>query len=635
MRRRLGSRKGRRSVCWPLSIALALPVPLARGAAYLPGQNTPDPPTGDVSASEPAARRTNGNGIRWQFAPWSVGGSLALDGRWLFNDGTLSSRQGLLIGDVDFASYVWQPWFLVVRAGVGFVLARSSTGAGFDGGGASHDTTLNGRVAVSLFPSSRFPFEFRADLTDSRTRGDFTGDDYRTLRLSAHQSYRPLDGHERYRLDVDHSRVMGTRTRDDALSVVQIGMTRQMPRYDLDLDATYSLHERHALDEQTRLTTASARHAFRPSSEVSLDTLATWNHIALESERATRLAGDVRQVSSVVSWQPDVSPIGGSLNVAASARWLQAENGEDAGRQRVRAVNTTLGVSQEFTRAWRATLSGSASEVINEGADGVRSSGVNLTLGWTPEPLALASWRYAPSAQASIGFSDSSQDGGHEVAGLQLSHSVGRDLELTESQRLGIQLGQSWGKLVERHQSRATNLAHSAGLYWQHAGESASQHYAALTLSDSRALEDEGGRFQLVNLQLSQRTRVSRFVGWSADLTMQATRSSTAQIDAFTGELRAMDEGWQRYYSGTLSLDVQRAFGVPRLQYSMLLAANSQQLSSRQNGDIDAPLEHESASMEHRLNYRIGLLEARLTARAARIDDRTVGGIFARVQRRF
>jgi c(7)-type cytochrome triheme protein len=44
---------------------------------------------------------------------------------------------------------------------------------------------------------------------------------------------------------------------------------------------------------------------------------------------------------------------------------------------------------------------------------------------------------------------------------------------------------------------------------------------------------------------------------------------------------------------------------------------NSQQLESRLAGDIDAPVERISESLESRLDYSIGRLEARLSARAA------------------
>ena len=74
---------------------------------------------------------------------------------------------------------------------------------------------------------------------------------------------------------------------------------------------------------------------------------------------------------------------------------------------------------------------------------------------------------------------------------------------------------------------------------------------------------------------------------------------------------------------------------MPRLRFTTLLSVNSQQLESRQAGDIDAPVERISESLESRFDYSIGRLEARLSARLARVDGRKVAALFARVQRRY
>jgi len=172
-------------------------------------------------------------------------------------------------------------------------------------------------------------------------------------------------------------------------------------------------------------------------------------------------------------------------------------------------------------------------------------------------------------------------------------------------------------------------------IFWQGTGEGLSQTYVGLSASDSRTWAQETGRFQLVNAQVTRRTQLTRHSSWSGNLTWQSTRSDTTQLDAFTGELRLSSPGWQRFYSGTLSYENQRFFDVPRLRYTVLLAVNSQQLESRAAGDIDAPRERISESLENRIDYSIGRLEARLTARLARVEGRSVASLFARVQRRY
>ena len=62
---------------------------------------------------------------------------------------------------------------------------------------------------------------------------------------------------------------------------------------------------------------------------------------------------------------------------------------------------------------------------------------------------------------------------------------------------------------------------------------------------------------------------------------------------------------------------------------------HGQQIERRSAGDIDAPRERITESLEGRLDYAIGRLDTRLCARVARIDERTVAAVYARVQRRF
>ena len=121
----------------------------------------------------------------------------------------------------------------------------------------------------------------------------------------------------------------------------------------------------------------------------------------------------------------------------------------------------------------------------------------------------------------------------------------------------------------------------------------------------------------------------------SANLTAQATRNEASEVDVFTGQLRERGNGWQRYTQGTLSYENQRAFGVPRLRHSVLLGVSSQPLESRDLGDTDEPRERISEPLETRLDYAIGRLDTRLSARAARVDGRWMVALQARAQRRF
>lgn len=620
---------------------MIVPGAASHAAAYLPGVQEPDPPTGDAASAAPsAAEPLSGGGIRWVIAPWRYGGTVSLDlRRQQLEDGT-STRQSVLFGDIDFVSYIWQPWFVQLRAGLGVLL--SSDRASQDGSlsGGADNTSLTGRFGVSVFPASRFPFELRGDVTDSRSDGDSIGSNYRSERLSLSQGWRPLVGHGNLQFNLDHSRLIAADGVVDTLSTLQATAMHQRPGHSFDLGASISHNERSDSLAQSDLSSLNGRHGYFPAPELRVDTLASVNDTRLRSAAGDEVGSDVRQISTLVSWKPRdgqwLYAPGAPLHVTGSARWVDARSrfsGASAGAQ---AFNATLGATKELSRAWRLGGSASVGRVQTDAGPDTDSANLSAIVHWSPQALALAQWQYAPTASVNAGVTKTSRADVSKLAGVQAAHSLSRSIAFGDGRSLSLSVSQSAAALRESSSPEVSRaLAHSASAYWQSYDAASSQTLAGLTLSDSRTWERGRGSFQLVNFQLTRRTQLTRSSSWSANLTLQATRNDSSQLDPFTGQRQIQGTGWQQFHSGSLNYENQRVFGVPRLRFTLMLTANSQQLERRSAGDIDAPLERVSRSLEGRLDYTIGRLEARLSARTAVVDDRSVNVIFARLLRRF
>ncbi len=627
----------------PAAIVALLWRSTGAGAAPYAAGSEPDPPTGVTHRIEAPQTVPADTGIQWALAPLRYGGTVSLEGRWIrLEDGNHSS-QGLVFNDIDFATHVWQPWFIQLRAGVGALAARDSSG-GADAPTTSHTSAaLTGRFSMLVFPASRFPFELRAEVSDSRVRGDSLGTDYRSHRVSLSQSYRPETGNDNYNLNLEYSRLRANNGGEDTVKSLHGTALRQFAEHSFELTAQVSVNDRSNSDDSNRVTTLNARHTFNPQSSLHVDTLATWNDVQLHSGGAgTRFdsSTDIRQISSFATWRPSEgdwlhSP-SSPLYLTGSVRVVDAGSESGATAQRFRAFNASLGATQELTREWRLAGSLSATQLAPD--SGARSTSAigNGSVNYTPQGLTLGDWRYTPSVGANASVSRGSEAGQRYTLGGQFAHGVSRSLALGETDSLAFNLTQSLAALRDSQTQTWTRaLAHSAGLFWQGSGDGTSQSYASLSGSDSRSWAQESGSFQLVNMQVSRRTQLSRHASWSGNLTFQTSRSDTTQIDAFSGLRRQASPGWQRFYSGSLSYENQRVLGVPRLRYTAQLTVNSQQLESRAEGDIDAPRERITESLENRLDYAIGRLDTRLTARLARVDGRSVASIFARVQRRY
>lgn len=621
-----------------LAAGLAMLPPAAHAVAFLPGMAPePDPPTGETRPAAAAAAPA-GNGIRWEFAPWRHEGALTADLRWLRLDDGTRSTQRLLFADVDFASHVWQPWFIQVRAGLGLLADRTTADGNAGNGAASGDGgSVTGRFALSVFPASRFPFELRADVGDSRTRGDALGQDVRSTRVSVSQSWRPEEGNDAVSMHADHSRLSSDAFGTDTLDALSLLATRQLAQHSFELDAAWSRNQRSDSGDESRLASLSARHGFHPRTNLVVDTLASRHEVTLVT--AGQESGtSVTQLSSVATWRPmEGEPLYRGnlpLTLGGSARWVQADDA--GGRPGVRALNANLGVGLDPGPDWRLTASAAAGRVDDAEGRTETRTGANAAATWTPAPSAWGDWRWGPSVGGSLGLDRHSRDGRRHLQGLQAVQTLSRDWLLGELQTLSLSVSQSAALLHDSSLAQTTrSLAHGVSLFWQATGEGGRQSFFGLSASDARNWADVDGSFQLVNLQWTQREPFGRFLSASANLTLQASRNEATLTDAFTGERRSERGGWQRFYTASVNVEHQRAFGIPRLRWTLLASANSQQLERRAFGDVDAPRERVGALLETRFDYAIGRLEARLAARVARLDDRSVAALQARVTRRF
>jgi hypothetical protein len=649
-----GQRVARRVSLWrrvAAPICLSLAAPATQAAAYLPGAE-PDPPTGDAGAASASAaeplRANGGNGIQWRFAPWRWGGTLALDARWLKLEDGSAARQGALFADIDGSTYLWQPWFVQLRLGAGVVVSRDSS----DAGGASRQSGGNAytaRAQVGVFPASRFPFEMRAEVSDSRTGGEnLLGQDRRTHRFAISQSWRPETGSDQYQVHVDASHLFGPEGRD---SLVVLDGSAQLQRGPHRFEFGLNRADNHRGDDSDRAltTTLTARHGYHPRSELDVDSLASWNRARVHATAQgddDGLSSEVRQLSTLLTWRPRAGDLPFALPsstlVVGSARWVE-QRLSGGGELSASALNATLGASAELTPDWRASLSGSVNQFeLGGDREPIRSATLAASATWAPRAIAWGApgtWRWSPSAAWSASLTRASGAGDRNTVGTQFSHSLSRDWLRGAGDAISFNFSQSAALQAESDadvRTRTRALAHSVGLVWQDAGDGARQQYASVSASDSRSFGDDGASFQLVNLQWSRRTQLSRLASWSGNVTLQFSRS-TARDDrpSSAPSLVTTDPGWQRFATGHLSYEQQRFWGVPRLRFTLLAGVSTQQIERRSAGDIDASLERVSRSIEARWDYQIGRLDARLSARAAHVDDRSVASLVARVQRRF
>lgn len=621
---------------------LLLRAPPAGAASFEPGTEA-DPPTGTVPAA-PVPSVTDG--IRWEFAPLAYSGNVSLDGRWQSQEGGLRSRQGLMVGDIEFATYIWQPWFVQLRFGLGAVLARDVTGEAGGPSRSSSNPSTTGRLNLSVFPMSRFPFELRVEQGDSRVRGDAVGTDYRTQRLTLSQAYTPETGNTHLNLLLDHGRRTTADGDDDAVTNLSATASHQWEQHVLNLSAQHVVSRNSLSDSNNRNSALSLHHNYNPSPSLQTDSLASWNRSVFsagEDLAAFDASTDIRQVSTFASWRPAEGQwfhsADAPVSITGSARLVETRQGGSGDTSAQRAMNLALGASKDLTPAVRLSGSASTSLIQTDGLADSQFTSATLGAAWAPPAVPVGEWRYAPSLGGNVGASQSTRDGSRQSLGAQVAHSVSRPISLGDNDSVSLAFSQSLAASHETAQSEWTQqLVHSGNLSWQAYSGEATQSYASFSLSDSRNMGATGGSFQLANLQVSRRTQLSRDASWSGNLTLQTSRNQDSRQSGTSvnadGPLVGSSNA-QRFYSGSLTYENRRIFGVPRLRFTATLSLNSQQLDNRSPADIDAPRERITKSIEGRFDYVIGKLDTHLTTRWVEADGRGNASVFFRIQRHF
>lgn len=546
--------------------------------------------------------------------------------------GAASRREFIETGNLAASSYVFQPWFAQLNANLGFVRGRS------DGSGGSRSTSFTGGTGLSLFPASRFPFSASVDVSDSRSQGELIGAEYRTTLVSMRQSYRTLDD-LRFSVSLDRSELKGSAVGSDVLNVISAAFSGRRAAHEFSADARLSGNSGGPGGTQSRYDLLTGRHSFVPASNLNVETIATYNRLEQEQgsglQRST-LAGRFVQIASYATWRPEEEEplydenhpmlVTGALRLTA----IETEQANlVAGNF---SLSGSAGLSYVISPLTRLSANGSLTQSQSRASGGRFVGALNGILSHAPPPIAFGAysytWNSSGGGSATAGGTERRQN-----AFAQANHQVSRNLLASGIAQVTLSAGQGASVNIASSGGSGLGITHNALATLTLLGETTARTYFSLTASDARTFGDLRSEFQLVNLQATRQAPLSALSFWSANLTVQGARQRSR--DAAGGVPGAQDSGFNVSTFGSVAYQHRRAFGVPRLQLLASYTVNQTQLQSRALGDLAAPRENVSDSLDARLDYRIGKVETRLLLRSATVDGRRNTGVFLRVTRNF
>lgn len=544
-----------------------------------------------------------------QFAPVRYWGNLGYELRRETIDEKEYMLQSLT-AKVNASTFIWQPWFAQASGGLGLTTSTTDTA---EGEGASNFVT--GNAALSLLPYSRFPFEVHFDRSDSRLNTGLgaVASAYRTTRFGLSQRYRTEAGDTQYLASYDRNLWESADFGEDRQDMLRLEMTRRLANQTFQINGDYTRNDRPRTQEGTLLNSLVARHSYMPGPTLSVESLAS---LTRTNYRLTQGESDLRyqQLSSFAFWRPTDKP----LTVTGSVR-LFGMNSDNSGAppSLVRGASASLGGVYELTRRTRLNGSVNVNMADNNGAQTVTSN-QSAGLTYQPDAISLGAFRYNWFASGALSNRIDPIDSGQHLT-LQLGHSLNRSVGLGGG-TLGLNLNQTVSSDVDSSIPSILRLSHSGSLTWSRA-EGPKTTFLRLSASDSRAVSGSQDFFQLLNLQASRNESLSRNASWAGNLTLQAVRQSAGAMPVTTFATSSAD----------LSYRHQRAFGVPRLRFASEL---------RIYGDAPVPVLlspqlQETRSWENRLDYSIGRVQLRLSARIAEINGKPNSLLMFTLNRQF
>lgn len=611
----------------------------AREPAAQPAPAEPPP-------AQASADRSYFGGIDLTLGPVRWGGNLTAEYRVQRAEREAQQRDLFLIGNWNAASYVYQPWFAQLTGNLGFIHSKSS--AGLDGDAGS--TSLTGGASISLLPSSRFPFYGAYSVNDTRALGTSVGADYRIAQTTLRQSYRTGDGATQYMVSLDRSELSNEEIGKDVLDVYGARVSSRAGAHSLDLDGQWSANTGSTIGSRTEFTRAGGRHLYTPERNLSVETLASYSRQEVDQRQTGTLPNSIAntfvQLATFASWRPrEDQPLydekhpmllTGALRLSGSSVSTTAVEAE------VISLSGSLGLSYDISPLTRLNANTGLTHVSAAAGPDRLTSQLSAAVTHVARPVRLGDYTY--SWNLTGGASSLKDDERHQrsVNGLAY-HQISRAVPLEGRAQVVLTLGQSLGASSVSGISGTgpaagagdtAVLSHNAQATWTLPADGpGAQSYIGLGASDSRSFGDVETVFQLVNLQATRQASIDAQSYWAANITSQGVRQSGGPAVAAPGA--PPDDGFQFSTFGSVSYEHRRVFGVPRLRFFASYLANQAPSQTRAQGDLNAPRERVSDSLELRLDHQIGKLESRFLVRSANVEGRRNELALLRVTRNF
>lgn len=617
---------------------LSQPMPGAAGVGQ-PRMASPGAPlTGQaadqiVAGSVPAAPASNSGSSRdeagfslgafgWEVPPIRWGGNLGYSIQSSKNNtGGTSTSQGLS-ASLSASSYIYAPWFARVSGRLGVTSNSSSSefsggASGISSSDSSKSANVVGGAEINMFSSTRFPFRAYFDRTDSRASGTIVATDYVSNRFGISQNFRSEDGYRSGNFMFDRNTVSTSDGRSDDVTAMSGSYSMQTGVVQNNFSGRYSLGQRSGTGDQARLIGFNSAHFATISDTLNFGATSNYSDSDIRTSSGaggvSTNRGRFLQLYGYGSWLPEFEDIEDLPLTLSGGLRLSAQDSQFGSES---FAAQSIGANASALYRYSSNLSVSTTAAVNRltqsQGQGTLLTQLGSAINYTGTPLNFGKFSYNWNASTGANWQSAvASTAANTVLNAQGSHSLSRMVSIAEGQTLSLNASQSLSVINSQMVGAAQTLTHNASAnYGLGLGERFSGSLST-SISDVRTsgyLEQE---YRILNVGFFGQGQLSQVSTVNVNLMFSWSDQSYQSVDAFGVPITQASQ--RMTMNGSAAYSHQRFAGVRGLRYNMVFTADTRLRDDRLYGNVNGEIDRARFSLTNRLDYRIGLLDFRLS----------------------
>lgn len=565
-----------------------------------------------------AADSSSFGAFGWEIPPIRWGGSLGYTFQRGSSNTGYSSTSNSLFGNLAASSYLYAPWFARVSARLGITSSSSnSRGVGGGEGETSQNSNIVGGGEINMFSSSRFPFRAYFDRTDSRSSGMLVTNDYVSNRFGMSQNFRGLDGLSSGNVIFDRSLINSSDGRRDDVTSLSGAYAIQTGVVQNSVNGRYSLGQRSGTGDFARLIGINSAHIANISDTLNLG--ATMNY----TDNNTRLSngigdpgsnhGRYLQLYTYGSWLPDFEDLEDlPLTLNGGLRYSSQDTQFGGEGFSAHSLGVNVGALYRYSNNLSLSVNGAMNQISQSTGENQTLTQLGSSINYVGNSLNFGKFSYNWNTGANANWQSAvGTTAANTTTSGQASHSLARMFILGEGQTLSFNGSQALNVINSAMLGTTQSLTHTVSA---NLGLNAAERFSgsiSTMLSDVHTTGYLEQHYQVLNLGFFGQGQLSQVSSANVNLMFNWSDQTFRTVDAFG--MPVTQNAQRMTLNGSAAYNHMRFAGVRGLRYTLNFAADTRLRDDRLYGNTNGEFERARFSLTNRLDYRIGLLDFRLS----------------------